>query len=43
MNSKQATAPEVTRKVANDIPGCMYDTSGAARSSISLADLELLN
>jgi len=42
MNSKQAAVPEVTRKVANEIPGYTYGTPEAARSPVSLADLELL-
>jgi Protoglobin len=42
MNPKQAAAPVGTRRVANEIPGYTYGTPEAARSPVSLADLELL-
>src|SRR2546427_13087292 len=47
MDPKPARRPEVARpeaakKIANEIPGYRYGTAGAARSPVSLADLELL-
>ncbi len=42
MNPKQAREPEAARKIANEIPGYTYGTAEAARSPVSLADLELL-
>jgi hypothetical protein len=42
MNSKQAAVPEASRKVAKEIPGYTYGSAEAARSPVSVADLELL-
>ena len=42
MNPKEAFEPEASRKVADEIPGYTYGTPEAAKSPVSLADLELL-
>lgn len=42
MDPKPARDSEVIRKVANDIPGYTYGTPEAAKSPVSLPDLELL-
>ena len=42
MDAKRALEPEAIRKVADEIPGYTYGTPEAARSPVSLADLELL-
>src|SRR5260370_39602493 len=42
MNPKQAREAAAARKVAEEIPGYTYGTAQAARSPVSLADLELL-
>jgi hypothetical protein len=42
MNPKEASKPEVSRKVAQEIPGYTYGTREAAKSTVSLSDLELL-
>lgn len=42
MNPKQAAAPEASPKVADEIPGYTYGAAEAAKSPVSLADLELL-
>jgi protoglobin len=42
MDAKSARKPEAIRKVADGIPGYTYGTPEAARSPVSLADLELL-
>lgn len=42
MDPKRAAAADTIRKVANEIPGYTYGTPEAAKSPVSLADLELL-
>ena len=42
MNPKEASKPEVSRKVAQEIPGYTYGTRESAKSPVSLSDLELL-
>jgi len=42
MDAKRAFEPQTTRRVADEIPGYTYATPEAARSRVSLADLELL-
>jgi Protoglobin len=42
MDAKRAFEAEMVRKVADEIPGYTYGTHEAARSPVSLADLELL-
>lgn len=42
MNPKEALKPETIRKIAKEITGYTYGTPEAARSPVSLGDLELL-
>jgi Protoglobin len=42
MKPKEVRRPEAIRKVANEIPGYAYGTPEAAKSPVSVSDLELL-